>query len=165
MKRTINLLLICIISLISVITFFLFFTEIVENVFMGGSTQSTTKMFSTNYYIVVLLNIAALISLIFYFRRVKYSILFFIVFSVIWFISGRVVGINYSGELNVGWFFLKTEKIILWKENQCVGDVLSMTNFEYQFPFVQYENLCLKGRTYVGPFIESDIKNYLNKLK
>ncbi len=163
MKRTFNFALIVIMFLVTVITFLLYFTEEMRNLFMG-SIESTTKIFSSNYFVVVAFNIGAISSLIFYFKKVRFSILFFIIFLFLWILSGRVIGVHYTGELTLGWFFIKTERIVLWRENECIGDVLNDTDYNHQFPFMlHYQNSCTIGKTYAGPFIISDIQTYLNK--
>jgi hypothetical protein len=168
MKKLINFVLSGIMFSITVVTFLFSFskTEVLRSVFIGGSIVSTTEIFSANYFIVLALYIAALISLVLYFKKIKFSIFYFIIFTFIWLLSGRVLGVHYIGELTVGWFFIKTEKIILWKQNECIADVLNYTNFNKEFPFMlQYSNPCIEGKTYLGPVIISEVFTYVNNLK
>lgn len=121
---------------------------------INGSFGSTTEYLKVNWLVLLLLCISCSVSLMVYLKQKTYSIIVFYIFFILWALSGRTIGIHHTGELTVGWFYFETNKVVLWKKNICEGNVLESTSFREEFPFmIRYENQCVNGRVYAGPFV------------
>lgn len=147
-----------------IFTSFFYYKDGVILQLINGSVQSTTEYFATNRIVTLLLFIICLISLISYLKNKQKSILIFISIFIIWFLSGRTIGVHHTGELSLGWFYVETDKIVLWERGNCEGNILENTDFQRRFLYnLFYENNCISGEIYAGPFIIMDLERSLNK--
>lgn len=131
---------------------------------VNGSVQSTTTYFGTSRILNICLFIICLICLIGYFRNKKKSIYIFFGIFIIWMLSGRTIGVYYTGELSLGWFYVETDKVLLWEKDNCEDNVLENTDFKVKnLCTISYENNCVSGDVYVGPFIITQLTGYLKQ--
>lgn len=147
-------------------TYLFFDSENSMFLFSGGSVGSTMKYFGTSKWIVLFLYICIVFSILFYRKRLKQMFFCFMIFFSLWFLSGRVIGVHYSGEIISGWFYLQTNKVSLWKLDKCSEDLILNTSAEDKFPFrLKFSNVCTVNEIFIGPFIRSDVKNYFGQKK
>lgn len=136
-------------------------------IFSGGSVGSTMEIFSPKIWLVVLFYLGTIFSLVFFWKNPKVLLLVgYLVFSGLWFFSGRTVGVHWTGEVTTGWFYLSVNKIVLWKEsgNKCSEDVITCTNATEVFPYkILLTNSDVKEAFFVGPLIRKDLKEFFNQ--
>lgn len=145
----------------TIMSYLYFDSDTSRLVFSGGSVDSTMKYFVTNKWIVLFLYLSTIFILVFYRKKVKQMLIYFIISFSLWFLSGRVIGVHYTGEIITGWFYLQTNKVILWEADKCTDDIIKNTSTENLFLFnLKFENACKKENIYIGPFIISDLKKY-----
>jgi len=119
------------------------------------------KYFVTNKWIVLFLYISTLFSVVFYRKKIKQMLIYFTICFFLWFLSGRMIGVQYTGEIITGWFYLQTDKVILWETDKCIDDIIKNTSTENLFLFnLKFTNACKTEKVYIGPFIISDLNNY-----
>lgn len=164
MKKMIFFTLILIELSMSVLTFLVFNSEKSEYLFQGGSVVSTMKMFSPNFWIVLVLYVLTILSTILFAKRFKTLLVSFLVLFSLWFLSGRTLGVHWTGELTKGWFYLSSGKVYLPKNNDCLDDIMecntALNSFFWYLKIVNGNN---EEKVFVGPLLRSDMRNYFNQ--
>jgi hypothetical protein len=164
-RKAVLIVIVIILILMTVMTYLVFDSENGKFLFSGGSTGSTMKFFEPNVWIVMALYAGALLSLIFLRKRTKLLLVVFLVFFCVWFISGRTVGIHWTGEVITGWFYISTDRIILSDGvNDCSEEIIACTKTKDSFPFcIILVNSANEKEIFVGPIIRPDLRNYFNR--
>jgi len=162
--------LIAIIVVVVVELFMLFLTLSVFNtdennlLFSGGSVGSTMEMFSPNAFITLILFILTILCSIFYRKKLKPFLISFLIFFSLWFLSGRTIGVHWTGEVTTGWFNISAEKLILYDEQSKDSNIIEETSLESTFLFkVKFVNNYKEENIFVGPIIRKDLMDYFNK--
>ncbi len=146
------------------LTLSIFNTDESNLLFSGGSVGSTMEVFSPNAFITLILLIATIFCAISYRRKLKPFIISFLVFFSLWFLSGRTVGVHWTGEVTTGWFNIGTDKLVLYDEQIKSSNIIEQTSLENVFPFkVKFVNNHKEGNIFVGPIIRKDLVDYFNK--
>ena len=123
--------------------------------FSNGS-DSVMDLSVSNIWIKVLLIVILGMLLLKYLQKKNYKFLSLIfIILPIWILSGRTVGIFPDGRLNIGWFYIKTDRINLCHPNDdCEKIFYNNTKIE-ELPFwrIKIENKNINQIIFVGPFI------------
>lgn len=164
-RKAILIVIVIVLLLMTIMTYLVFDTENGEFLFAGGSVGSTMKFFGPNVWIVMTLYAGTILSLIFLRKRIKILLVVFLVFFCVWFISGRTIGIHWTGEVITGWFYISTDRIILSDDsNNCSENIIACTKAKDSFPFcIILVNPSNEKGIFVGPMIRPDLRNYFNK--
>jgi len=109
------------------------------------------------------LNFLTIIFTLLFRKRKKILIVLFVIFFSLWFISGRTVGIQWTGEIYTGWFYLKYNKVALCPSSSgCSDNILRETSIkDKSFYRLSLTNKFINEEMFVGPFLYSKLKKYL----
>ena len=164
MKKVILTMVIIVELCMTVLTYLVFDSKNSTLLFSGGSVGSTMKIFGPNFLLVLISYILTVISSFYFRKRLKHLLLCFFIFLSFWFISGRTVGVYWTGELATGWFYISTDKVILSKGEDCSGDVIECTTAKNSclFRLILF-NGSVEKEIFAGPTIRSALRNYFNK--
>jgi hypothetical protein len=77
----------------------------------GGSIGSIMIMITIRAAISTVLLVAFVLMSYFYFKK-KVKAVFLILTFLLWFVSGRMIGILPDGRLSTGWFYMETDRKI-----------------------------------------------------
>lgn len=134
--------------------------------FSGGSISSTMKIFEPNFKITLLLNFSIIILTLLFRKRKKILMVLFVFFFSLWFISGRTIGIQWTGEIYTGWFYLKTDKIILCPSSNGCSDIFKETSItDKPLHRLLLANRFINEEIFVGPLLYPKLKKYLDDQK
>lgn len=165
MKKVVFVILIIIELCMFLLTLLIYNSEKSELLFQGGSIGSTMKMFAPNFWVVFLLFVFTVLSTIFFRKKMKTLLVSFLILFSMWVVSGRTIGVQWTGELTTGWFYISSDEIIiLSKSIDCTGEVIECTTAKnssvFQLKFINGNN---EKNVFVGPLIRSDLRNYFNQ--
>lgn len=146
------------------LTLSIFNTDKNNLLFSGGSVGSTMEVFSPNAFITLILLVATILCSFFYRKKLKPFLISFLVFFSLWFLSGRTIGVHWTGEVTTGWFNIGVDKVILYDEQNKNNNIIEETALESVFPFkVNFINNYKEENIFVGPVIRKDLMDYFNK--
>lgn len=146
------------------ISYLTYDNEMGNILFSGGSVGSTMKVFAPNFKITMFLNLLAIIFTFLFRKRVKILTVFFITLFSLWFISGRTIGVQWTGEIYTGWFYLKSDKIVLCPSSNGCSDIFKETSIvDKHFYRLSLKNKFINEEIFVGPLFYSELKKYLEK--
>lgn len=164
MKKFIIIIVVVIELFMALLTSLVFNTDNNNSLFSGGSIGSTMEVFSPNAIITSILFLATIIGSFIYRKRLKLFLITFLVFFSLWFLSGRTIGVHWTGEITTGWFNIGVDKVILYDEQNKNSDIVEQTTLESVFPFkVKFTNDYKEENVFVGPIIRKDLMDYFNK--
>ncbi len=148
----------------TILTFLVFDSDNSILLFQGGSIGSTMKVFGPNFLLILVLYIVTLLSTILFRKRLIVLLVSFLIFFSLWFLSGRTVGVQWTGELITGWFYISTDKIVLSKNSDCEENIIECTTVKDSYIFqLKFISGIEEENIFVGPVIRSDLKNYFNQ--
>ena len=148
----------------TILTFLVFDSDNSILLFQGGSIGSTMKVFRPNFLLILVLYIVTILSTILFRKRLNVLSMSFLIFFSLWFLSGRTIGVQWTGELTTGWFYLSTSKIILSKNSDCAENVIECITVEDSYMFrLKIISETEEKDIFVGPVIRTDLKNYFNQ--
>lgn len=148
----------------TIMSYLFFDSENSTLLFSGGSVGSTMQYFVTNKWIVLFLYIITVFSIYFYRNKIKKMLFYFVICFSLWFLSGRMIGVQYTGEIIAGWFYLETNKVILWEGNKCTDDVIKNTKTKNSYLFnLKFTNACTAKEIYIGPFIMLAVESHFGQ--
>ncbi|MCB0510233.1 MAG: hypothetical protein KDC82_05680, partial [Bacteroidetes bacterium] len=107
MKKHIILLVKVLVFIMLLATILVYFKDFGVHLFGGGSIASTMMIFSPKLFVTTGLFVVALLLFV-YFRHNRLFLVFFFLFFSFWFISGRTVGVHWTGKVVYGWFYFPT---------------------------------------------------------
>jgi len=147
-----------------VLTFLVLDKELRELVFSGGSVGSTMEFFGPKFGVVFMLFLASNVCIIIFRKRVKLLLFSYVICSFLWMLCGRTIGIYWSGEVITGWFYIQTDRFLLYKEGSTFkSEAINYTNVQISNVFyIILENNQVNYSLYVGPVIGQEIKSYFD---
>ncbi|WP_312393625.1 hypothetical protein [Chryseobacterium sp.] len=148
--------------LMGVFSYLTYDNEIGSILFSEGSISSTMKIFGPDFKITLFLNFLIIILTILFRKRKKILTTLFVFFFSLWFISGRTVGVQWTGEIYTGWFYLKFDKIILCPSSNGCSDVFKETSItDKPLYTLSLTNRFINEEIFVGPLLYPKLKKYL----
>ena len=145
-----------------VFTYLTYNNEMGNILFSGGSISSTMKIFEPNFKITLFLNFLIIILTLLFRKRKKILTVIFVFLFSLWFLSGRTIGIQWTGEIYTGWFYLTTEKIILCPSSSGCSDTFKETSItDKPFYRLLFTNKFISAEIFVGPLLYPKIKKYI----
>lgn len=164
MNKFIIIIVVVIELFMAILTSLVFSTDNNNSLFSGGSIGSTMEVFSPNILITTILFLVTIVSSFFYRKRLKPFFITFLVFFSLWFLSGRTIGVHWTGEITTGWFNIGVGKLTLYDGQDKSNNIIEETSLESKFPFkVKFSNNYKEEDIFVGPVIRKDLMNYFNK--
>lgn len=162
MMKKLFIILLLIELLMLVFSYLIYDNELGSVLFSGGSISSTMKIFGPDFKITLFLNFIIIILTLLFRKRKKILTPLFIFFFSLWFISGRTIGIQWTGEIYTGWFYLKSNKIILCPSPNGCSDILKETSITDKPLYrLLLENKFINEEIFVGPLLYPKLKKYL----
>jgi hypothetical protein len=148
--------------LMAVFSYLTYDNDLGNILFSGGSTSSTMKSFGPNFKITLFLNFLIIILTFLFKKREKILTMLFVIFFSLWFISGRTIGIQWTGEIYTGWFYLKYDKIILCPSSNGCSEILEETSIiDKPLYRLLFANKFINEEIFVGPLLYPKLKKYL----
>lgn len=164
MKKIIIIIVVAVELFMLLLTISIFNTDKNNLLFSGGSVGSTMKVFSPNAFVTLVLFIATIFCSFLYRKRLKPFLISFLVFFGLWFLSGRTIGVHWTGEVTTGWFNIGTDELFLYDEESADGNIIEKTSLESTFPFkVKLINNYKEENVFVGPIIRKDLMDYFKR--
>lgn len=150
--------------LMVVFSYLTYDNEMGSILFSGGSIGSTMKIFGPNFKITMFLNLLVIFFTFLFRKKKKELITIFIVIFSLWFISGRTIGVQWTGDIYTGWFYLKCNKIILCPSYNGCSDVSEGTSItDKPFYRLLLKNKFINEEIFVNPLFYSELKKYFEK--
>jgi hypothetical protein len=120
----------------------------------GGSIGSIMIMITIRAAISTVLLVAFVLMSYFYFKK-KVKAVFLILTFLLWFVSGRMIGILPDGRLSTGWFYMETDRIDLCDHKTDCETVMAQQTKIQKLIFL---SIRLKNKTtdqiiFVGPML------------
>lgn len=156
--------LIAIEACMALLTFLSFKPENGAVLFSGGSVGSAMRIFGPNSLLVLVLCFATTLSTFLFRKRLKFLLICFLLFFSLWFLSGRTIGVYWTGELTTGWFYISTDKFLLYDNENCSENVIECTTATNSCFFgLKFINGALEEDIFVGPELRTVLRNYFNQ--
>lgn len=141
-------------------------SEIALHFFCGGSVESTMKLFISQKIITVILFLIALLTFIVLKNKIKPFLVIFSLVFILWFLSGRTIGVHWTGKVTHGWFYCPIGQFD-------ISDLNAISNIDLNTIEVTTIKRCNfwtielingnKIKLFAGPFIISDLEDYFSR--
>jgi hypothetical protein len=120
----------------------------------GGSIGSIMIMITIRAAISTVLLVAFVLMSYFYFKK-KVKAVFLILTFLLWFVSGRMIGILPDGRLSTGWFYMETDRIDLCDHKTDCETVMAQQTKIQKLLFwrIRVKNKTTDQIIFVGPML------------